>query len=307
MKSLKTLAERLAWARKRKRYSQQQLASLAGISQAAIGNIESGIRFAGLKTAVIASLLDVPALWLAEGKGTPPAELAGEPPLDTGSRSSTHASRGTRTIHETMGRLYLAAKTLRGIEGPAELARLLNESPQVVNNWERRGVSSAGLLNAVDILDIRPIWIAKGEEPMMESGAQAPDVETSALRRARRERLAQLRDTFCDGSIALLAARLDKQPSYVSRMLYDEDKAGVRSIGEGMARHIERKFGLAQYALDSLEGDLAVVDEGRANNLWIASALDPITEEQLAYAIEILQKILVAKRLAKHSQSQSES
>jgi hypothetical protein len=80
-----------------------------------------------------------------------------------------------RKIHETMSRLYLAAKTLRGIEGPAEVARLLNESPQLVNNWERRGISSAGMLKAADTLGCRANWIAKGEEPMIESGTQTPD------------------------------------------------------------------------------------------------------------------------------------
>ncbi|WP_429346333.1 hypothetical protein [Paraburkholderia sp. Clong3] len=114
--------------------------------------------------------------------------------------------------------------------------------------------------------------------------------------------MAQLRDTFCDGSIAKLAARLDKQPSYVSRMLFDEDRAGVRFIGEGMAREIEAKFGLPQYAMDSLDGDLVVTDEAGAHNSRVAAALESIDEEELASAINVLQKLLQAKRVQSRPQ-----
>ncbi|MDW9256376.1 hypothetical protein C7S16_0881 [Burkholderia thailandensis] len=34
-----------------------------------------------------------------------------------------------RKVHETVERLYHAAKELKGAEGPANVARLLNESP----------------------------------------------------------------------------------------------------------------------------------------------------------------------------------
>ncbi|MBB5443269.1 MULTISPECIES: helix-turn-helix domain-containing protein [unclassified Paraburkholderia] len=114
MKTLKTLAERLAWARKRKKYSQQKLADLAGVSQAAIGNLESGIRFASLKMPVIASLLDVDALWLAEGKGTPPAELTGDTPVDT----SSHAS--TRENHSSTNQSDATERVLRTLVGRSE-------------------------------------------------------------------------------------------------------------------------------------------------------------------------------------------
>lgn len=53
-----------------------------------------------------------------------------------------------RAIHETTQRLYVAAKKLRDVDGPANVARLLNESPQLLNNWERRGMSSAGIIKA---------------------------------------------------------------------------------------------------------------------------------------------------------------
>ena len=40
-------------------------------------------------------------------------------------------------------RLYEAARVLRDVVGQTNVARLLNESPQTVKNWESRGVSDA--------------------------------------------------------------------------------------------------------------------------------------------------------------------
>jgi transcriptional regulator with XRE-family HTH domain len=71
---MKTLASRLAWARTNKGLSQQELARRSGVSQSTIGNLESGLRLSSRKITVIASTLDVDALWLAEGKGCPTTE-----------------------------------------------------------------------------------------------------------------------------------------------------------------------------------------------------------------------------------------
>jgi len=66
---MKTLAERLAWARAKKEVSQERLATLAGVSQSTIGNLEAGIRSSARKLPQIANALGVSALWLAEGVG----------------------------------------------------------------------------------------------------------------------------------------------------------------------------------------------------------------------------------------------
>lgn len=68
---MKTLAERLLWARTKKELSQQQLATQAGVAQSTIGSLESGARQTARKVAAIAAALDVDPLWLAEGKGDP--------------------------------------------------------------------------------------------------------------------------------------------------------------------------------------------------------------------------------------------
>lgn len=73
------------------------------------------------------------------------------------------------SMHDQMTRLYLAAKTLRGIEGPSAVARLMNVSPQTLNNWEAedRGISNEGLLKAQESIGCDAIWLRDGTGHMM--------------------------------------------------------------------------------------------------------------------------------------------
>lgn len=50
----------------------------------------------------------------------------------------------------------------------------------------------------------------------------------------RRQRLIRLRDEQCGGRVAELARRIDRAPSYVSRLLYPEGKAGKKRIADEM-------------------------------------------------------------------------
>lgn len=53
------------------------------------------------------------------------------------------------TMHASMEKLYRSAATKLGRElGQTELARELGKSPQVVKNWESRGISKQGALLA---------------------------------------------------------------------------------------------------------------------------------------------------------------
>ena len=65
-------------------------------------------------------------------------------------------------MHETMTRLYQAARELKNIDGQSELARYLNVSPQVLKNWETRSISSKGLIQAANALEIDVRWLETG-------------------------------------------------------------------------------------------------------------------------------------------------
>jgi hypothetical protein len=70
------------------------------------------------------------------------------------------------SMHPTMVRLYKAAKELRDVEGQSALAALLNESPQLINNWERRGMSAAGMLKSARAIGCSSDWLANGKGHM---------------------------------------------------------------------------------------------------------------------------------------------
>lgn len=69
-------------------------------------------------------------------------------------------------MHETMVRLHQAAKELKGIDGrgaQSEIARLFGASPQQIKNWERRGISNRGMIDASKILGISASWLKTGQ------------------------------------------------------------------------------------------------------------------------------------------------
>lgn len=77
---MNTLAERLVLARKQKsirdnvEFTQQDLATKAGVSQGSIGHLESGRTSTSRKITAIAKALDVDPEWLANGFGSPRKE-----------------------------------------------------------------------------------------------------------------------------------------------------------------------------------------------------------------------------------------
>jgi DNA-binding XRE family transcriptional regulator len=69
-----------------------------------------------------------------------------------------------------MKRLYEAAKILRNVEGQSDVARIMNASPQTVNNWEARGISNEGLLTAQEAIGCDAIWLRDGTGNMSKGG-----------------------------------------------------------------------------------------------------------------------------------------
>lgn len=80
-------------------------------------------------------------------------------------------------MHETMTRLYQAALELRQLQTPTDVARALNLSQQVVNNWERRGMSKKGMLQAQEALGVSASWLDTGRGPMLNEAGQPDGVE----------------------------------------------------------------------------------------------------------------------------------
>ena len=84
-------------------------------------------------------------------------------------------------MHETAARLYEAAEQLQNTVGQSAVARLLNESPQVVKNWETRGVSKAGAIKAQSVIGCSVTWLATGAGLMRPSGAVPAVVQPPTL------------------------------------------------------------------------------------------------------------------------------
>lgn len=73
-------------------------------------------------------------------------------------------------MHETTARLYEAVEKIRGGEAkPTTLARILNVSPQTMSNWESRGLSLDGMIDAQKHIGCSAVWLRSGEGPMVFS------------------------------------------------------------------------------------------------------------------------------------------
>lgn len=69
-------------------------------------------------------------------------------------------------MHSQMKRLYEAADALKGLKTQAEIARVLNQSSQTVNNWEARGISKSGMLKAQSAIGCSANWLETGTGEM---------------------------------------------------------------------------------------------------------------------------------------------
>jgi transcriptional regulator with XRE-family HTH domain len=77
---LKSLGQRVAWARERLGLSQSDLTRKAGMTQSAIGNIEAGIRTRPRQLLELAQALNVSQGWLLTGTETTPLRAMQQSP-----------------------------------------------------------------------------------------------------------------------------------------------------------------------------------------------------------------------------------
>lgn len=82
-------------------------------------------------------------------------------------------------MNPQMKRLYEAAGQLRHLATQSEVAREMNLSPQVLSNWERRGMSKAGMLKAQSIFGCSATWLETGEGQMVLAAQAVQDAEVS--------------------------------------------------------------------------------------------------------------------------------
>ncbi|PQV51003.1 phage repressor protein C with HTH and peptisase S24 domain [Paraburkholderia sp. BL21I4N1] len=109
-----------------------------------------------------------------------------------------------------MERLYEAARLLHQIEGPAQLAKFLNISEQLVNNWQRRGISKGGMLDAQKAFGCSATWLETGIPPMMASvgGANHGNPGSDSTKSDRKKPVIKMqpdagRDTLPAGEVSV--------------------------------------------------------------------------------------------------------
>nr|DAS68567.1 MAG TPA: Repressor protein CI [Caudoviricetes sp.] len=141
-------------------------------------------------------------------------------------------------MNETTQRLFQAAKDLKNINLPSELARFLNVSQQVIKNWETRGVSAKMIPEVSERLGISERWLRTGEGEIIGLGGS---IEMSRL-----DKVKELIEKRFNGSQAEFARAIEKAPAQVNQWLN-----GYRNIGNGAAAQIEDSLSLPRGWLDS--------------------------------------------------------
>lgn len=84
-------------------------------------------------------------------------------------------------MDKTMERLYEAAAE-KEVVGQSALARALGQTPQVVKNWEARGISKNGMLLAQKKLGVSAIWLETGQGEMYPITTASPNPANFAPR-----------------------------------------------------------------------------------------------------------------------------
>lgn len=73
-------------------------------------------------------------------------------------------------MHPSMKRLYDSALHKLGDRLQADVARRMNVSSQVVSNWEKRGISQEGAIEAERAYGVSAAWLIDGKGNMLLSG-----------------------------------------------------------------------------------------------------------------------------------------
>ncbi|QLG87661.1 hypothetical protein HQ393_04995 [Chitinibacter bivalviorum] len=78
-------------------------------------------------------------------------------------------------MESTFERLFSAAQSKDpSVKGNSDLARLVNELPQTITNWQKRGVPKAKLTDLARSLNVHAEWLASGTGPMKTDAVSEP-------------------------------------------------------------------------------------------------------------------------------------
>jgi hypothetical protein len=162
-----------------------------------------------------------------------------------------------------MTRLYDAANKLKNISGQSAVALLLNQSPQTLNNWEARGISSKGILLAEKVIGCSAQWLTNGTGAMTGSSIlnKAPNIEivvnvdTQAV-------INMMESTDAEGKILAKNAVIEALDKYQARQSKRNAAHSDTDIDTNLARLLD---GIAQVdALAKLD-DLRLQIEAKIN------------------------------------------
>lgn len=147
---MKTIAERLTDARKKREWTQQELANMAKVSQASIGHLEAGTRKTSRSITLIAEALGVEPLWLAEGKGPRSKWAATDtievPPTSSDPLEISDSNRKNATIGDNLIGTYtsstsphdektIAISQFHDSGGAMGSGLVLHDQPGEITSW----------------------------------------------------------------------------------------------------------------------------------------------------------------------------
>lgn len=135
---------------------------------------------------------------------------------------------GMAKMHPSMQRLYAAAARLpQPIRQQAELAKRLNTSSQVINNWEARGISLKGANKVQAQLGISSTWILSDEGPEVAPASQSMGLDV--------EKLADLLETVED-AIAMSRRQVPaRTKARVVAALYADERVSAAGSAEAVS------------------------------------------------------------------------
>lgn len=159
----------------------------------------------------------------------------------------------------TLGKRVEEARKRLGMS-QAELAERAGISQTTLSDIERgRNDRSRYAVNLSEALCVDPVWLVGGKENNPVSKYES-----------RRLALIDLVDSLGRGGVSHVAEMIGKDASYVSRMLYPEDKSGFKRIGEDTVEAITAAFP------DWLDGNKADGHEDASQYLRLLEAAETL-------------------------------